>query len=602
MSIVEHPRPEAPDPRTGAWLIGRTAAELGRRTLEASWRTWWTNRPLRSGVLWGLAAWIILEGAFLVWVHRNCEGVSHRAFLPGLVFKIPQREAAAGFQDVARVGYDGQQYYWISNDLFGLHDAYQHVDTPLYRYQRIGVPMMAGTLATLLGFELTPPLLYHTLQFGLTSAGFGALVYWLLVSQLHPAYALGWLASAGTLQSLWLGILDAPADALFVFTLLAVLAGRLWWYAPLATLLLLTREGYAVYAFAIFLVTVVSRFAWQDSTGQWRQLVRFSWRDVSGYWRPVVLTAIPGIMMLAWTAYLTLHFRMSPIQARANPDATSWPYYMMARYAAIFYRSGNWYELRLLLVSAATLVLVSVLLVKNYRRLPLALVCTVPYVLLTAALGKMVWEAYAGHMKATGSIIVIGLFLLPLDKSLLLRLMLAAQAVVGLDLQGDTRLMHARILSPHLIHEESGYDPNPPEAPDNPLLDDLRSSVRWVDPQAVMRCQYQGIWSAVHREIKPITVAVTNDTHVTWQPGRGKHPIWLGYTLYDSSGQRQLAQHSVILDKPVAPGETEEITTYLELWRPNRTYIVEFSLWQEGPGWFVRTDSSYGRRYEFRVE
>ena len=95
---------------------------------------------------------------------------------------------------------------------------------------------------------------------------------------------------------------------------------------------------------------------------------------------------------------------------------------------------------------------------------------------------------------------------------------------------------------------------------------------------------------------------MTNNTETTWQPGRGKHPIWLGYVLYNGSGKRQLASHSVVLDQPIAPGETQQVTTYLELWKPNRGYVVEFSVWQDGPGWAVRSDPSFGRRYEFRVE
>ncbi len=602
MSVVDRPPWRAPDPRIGARTAGGSKFDRAARVSGVAWRSLWANRALRLAILWTLVAWVVLEGAFIVWLHRNAEGVSHRAFLPGAYFKMPQREQAVGMRPVSKFGYDGQLYYWMSNDVFGRYDAVEAMDEPLYRYQRIGMPMLAGAIATVFGFELTPPLLYHTLQFGMTAAGFGALVYWLLVNQLNPAYALGWLVSCGTLQSLWLGILDAPADAIFVFTILAVLAGRLWWYAPLATLLLLTREGYVAYVFGIFLVTTISRFAWQDKLGNWKQLVRFSWKDVSGYWKPVVLTAIPGIVMLAWTAYLAIHFQMSPLNARGNPDATNWPYYMMVRYVGSFYRDGNWLELRLLLVSAFTLVLVSVLLVKNYRKLPLALVCTLPYVLLTAALGKMVWEAYGGHMKASGAIIVIGLFLLPIDKSLVLRFMLALQAIVGLDVQADIRMMHARLLSPQLLHEESGYPPNPPGAPDNPLLIDLRSSVEWVEAQPVMKLEYRGIWKPAQREVRPITVAVTNRSDITWQPGRGKHPIWLGYILYNSAGDRRLASHSIIIDTTIAPGETKEFTVPLELYRANRGYTVEFSLRQDGPGWFMHADPSFGRKYQFHVE
>jgi hypothetical protein len=106
----------------------------------------------------------------------------------------------------------------------------------------------------------------------------------------------------------------------------------------------------------------------------------------------------------------------------------------------------------------------------------------------------------------------------------------------------------------------------------------------------------------VHRELLPVTVAVTNNTDVTWQPGKGRHPIWLGYRLFDGGGKRMFVHRSVIIDKAIAPGETQEITTYLELRKPNKNYLVEFSLWQEGPGWFVDRDAEFGRRYEFRVE
>lgn len=598
MSTVDRPRIA---PRAVPWRarpLGEALVRNGRSLARDAWQ----NRPLRIAALWGLAAWVVLQGTFQAWVHHNLEGVSHRAFLPGLVFTVPEREAAAGFKNISRVGYDGQIYYWMSNDVFGRHDAHKHMDDVLYRYQRIGVPMLAGGLATILGFELTPPLLYHTVQFGLTALGFAALVYWLQVKGLNPAYALAWLISGGTLQSLWLGILDAPGDALFVCTILVVFSKRLWIYAPLATLLLLTREGYSVYAFAIFAVTVASRIGWSDKSGNWRQLPRISWKDVTGYWPQVVLTALPGVVMLAWTAYLTFNFHKSPIAARSNPDATNWPYYMMVRFISVFYRDGNWFELRLLIVSAVTLTLVSILFAKNFRRLPLAVACAAPYILLTAALGKMVWEAHGGHLKATGSIIILGLFMLPLDKSILLRFVLAAQALVGLDLMADVRLMHARILSPILIHEEGGYDFNPPGAPDNPVLANLANTIAWVNPREIMRHEYHGVFSRVHREVRPIKVAVTNNTDVTWNPGRGQHPIFMSCAIYEGQGKRQLAQHMAILEQSIAPGETKEVTALVELPRPKRTYVAELSLFQDGRGHFVRVNPEFGRRYTFKVE
>jgi hypothetical protein len=213
----------------------------------------------------------------------------------------------------------------------------------------------------------------------------------------------------------------------------------------------------------------------------------------------------------------------------------------------------------------------------------------------------MVWEAYGGHMKASGSIIVIGLFLLPFDKSILLRFMLALQAIAGLDLMAETRMMRPGLISPH-VAGDMGYEPNPPGTADNAVLSDLRSSIEWVDPQPVMKLYYQGLWKPVQRELRPITVAVTNHSDVAWQPGLGKHPIWLGYMLYSADGHRFITERSVPLDKPLGPGETKEFTIPLELWRANQNYVVEFSLRQDGPGWFAHADPSFGRKYQFRVE
>ncbi|MGD9722733.1 MAG: hypothetical protein AB7O59_15475 [Pirellulales bacterium] len=601
MSIADHPSRPALGHRAPGWFAGGAPHTTPASRLVAAWHALRANRPLFLGILWGLTAWVALETAFLAWAHRNLEGVTQRAFLPGQVFGVPEREAAANYHPVSRVGYDGQFYYWMSNDIFARYDAQRHMDAPLYRYQRIGIPMLAGGLATAMGLELTPARLYHTLQFGLTSAGFGALVYWLKRNGLNPAYALGWLISGGTLQSLWLGILDAPSDAMFVFTLLAVLGRRLLWYVPIATLMLLTREGYVVYALAMFLATAAAPLVARATGGRAQRFGCFAWRDVGNYWHAVVLAAVPGVVMLSWTAYLAIHFQLSPTAVRGGSDATHWPYYMMAHYAEVFFRRGNWFELRLLLVSGFSLLLISALLVRDFRHLPVALICTVPYVLLTAALGNMVWEAWIGHMKASGAILVIGLFLMPFDKSVLLRFVLMLQAVVGVDLQTQLRVMDGQLLCPHLIHEQGGPPAGPPREPDNALLTDLRSSLEWTDRKP-LRLDYRGVFLPLHREVRPVTIAVTNHTDATWQPGDCKHPIWLGYRLHKVGSSRELARHSVVLSEPIGPGETKHVITFLELWGSNCEFAVEFSLWQDGVGWFADADPSFGRRYKYRVE
>ena len=283
----------------------------------------------------------------------------------------------------------------------------------------------------------------------------------------------------------------------------------MWLYLPAATLLLLTREMYAIFAFAVFVATLLGRC---------------DWRDVATRWKRAALAAVPGIVMLSWTAYLAMHFHLSPIAARTdNPDLKSWPYYMMIRYLKINFRNGNWLELQLLAVTVFTMLVVTFVVVRNFRRLPLALVLTLPYLLMTTALGKAIWEGYGSHMRIAGASVIVGLLLTSVDNTILLRLMLALQAIAGVDQQAHLRVLQPSLMSPSLLREQPEMiAPLPPGVPDNPLLNDFRSAVEWVDAPDVCRREYHGAFDLVHRELMPITVAVTNQSEMTWRPGKGR--------------------------------------------------------------------------------
>lgn len=550
---------------------------------------WFDRQALIKGTLAAVAAFIAIEFLFIAFTHRDLEGDSHRAFLTGVQFGIPAREAAAGYRAALRGGADGQFYYSISNDLFGRYDAAEHIDNVVYRYQRIGIPALAGGLATLLGYELTPPLLMHSLNIAITCIGFGAMVYWLSIKQIHPAFALCWLLSVGTQTSITRGFLDSPADGLFIVTMLALLARRMWAYVPLAVLLLLTREMYSFFAFGIFAFTALNRFPWKDAPS---------------YWKRVVLTALPGIVMLSWTAYIALHFHISPLAARRVPGMKSYPFYAMYKALTRFFREGQWDQLWPALAVAAMLVLVFAIMVRRVRQLPLALVCSIPYVLLSASLGPDMWIEYNGSGRIMNAMIVLGLFLMPFEKSIVLPLVLTLQSVMGVTVIGETRFANSLLMSPELTHVIDGYPPNPPDAPVNQLLNDPKCRIEWVDAQSVCKRKYDGIWNWAHRELLPVKIAITNESSLTWYPGQSPHAIWLSYLLYDAGYKtpRYLGRRAVILDQEIPPGETREVETYLELRQPGRKYVVEFSPWQEGPGTFSHINPSYGSRYEFTVE
>src|SRR6185436_50264 len=117
----------------------------------------------------------------------------------------------------------------------------------------------------------------------------------------------------------------------------------------------------------------------------------------------------------------------------------------------------------------------------------------------------------------------------------------------------------------------------------------------------VVRRDYQGLLRGVHREVRPIKVAVTNNTNESMQTGPNRHAVRLGCILYRSDGETMLSVVKTPIDKPLLPGETREVTVNLEL-RKRHKYVLQLSLLQEPDEWFFRTDPKYGARYEFTVQ
>jgi hypothetical protein len=385
--------------------------------------------------------------------------------------------------------------------------------------------------------------------------------------------------------------------------LFAAFSRRLWLYVPVATLLLLTREMYCLFAVSVFAATAFSRIGLRDDAGGWRPIPSIDWSDVRSYALRVSLAALPIVVMLSWTLYLAAHFDKSPIEARTgNPNIYALPFDMMCRYVEDFFKSGNQLEFRLAVVSSCTLITVVTLVCRGVRRLPLALLCTIPYLLMLTALGKAVWEDHTSHMRVIDSaLVVIGLFLLPFDKSMLLRFVLVLQGVAGIGTHAETHFVGQPIRSDYLCEEAWHYPALGPGEPDNERLTNVASAVEWADFQPEIARPYRGVWKSVHRELKPVTVAVTNNTDQTWQPGFCKHPLWISYRMYDEGKHAQFAAHSVLLDQAIEPGETKEITLYLEILPRRRTFLVEFSVRQDVV-WFTDVDQSYGRQYVFALQ
>src|SRR5947209_5391418 len=91
-------------------------------------RRWMFEQPARAGVIAGAACFVALLFTFSAWVHHCYEGHYFGPFLTSNWFGVPAAEAAAGVQPVVPTdpGWDGQFYYFQSNDILITTDARHH--------------------------------------------------------------------------------------------------------------------------------------------------------------------------------------------------------------------------------------------------------------------------------------------------------------------------------------------------------------------------------------------------------------------------------------------------------------------------------------------
>ena len=94
-------------------------------------------------------------------------------------------------------GWDGQFHFYIANDLLLQKDTAQHIDAPTYRYQRIGLPLLARGLAFLTFSDWVSPLAYWGTSVLLVAAGTFAFAWMLATLGLPPWLSLVWALSGG---------------------------------------------------------------------------------------------------------------------------------------------------------------------------------------------------------------------------------------------------------------------------------------------------------------------------------------------------------------------------------------------------------------------
>lgn len=240
--------------------------------------------------------------------------------LPSGVFGPPKALQEHGFTPIYTLhedgGWDGQQYYYAANDILDKAHTSDLLDgARAIRYQRIGLGIASFFTSRLVGHDWISPRDFLYTNIFITFAG---LIF--LLSKwrdagisLIPAILL--FVFPGIYLSVFNGLLDAPADSLFIIFVITMIEGRKW--APLAfisgALCVLTREAYFL-AFVLFAgAALVVRVAHMPMVAKLHPYVS-ALRDRTfkpALWQ-IAAPAFAAACFSGWVIWLRLHFGYWP--------------------------------------------------------------------------------------------------------------------------------------------------------------------------------------------------------------------------------------------------------------------------------------------------
>lgn len=266
---------------------------------------------LLPGVITALAAYVSMTKYYHGPLNRN---FSHY-LMPAKRFGIPEALVAKGFTPLyleqKDSGWDGQFYYYISNDLLGVTDVPSHIDADAYRYQRIGLPVIAKVVSVFIGAKWVSPELYYATQLALVliATVLGAVFF--LSEHVSAFWILPWSLGIGTQLTLLNGLPDAAADSLVIISILCLYwasifkQGRYnivlsYIYSVTVLFAALSREIYVLIPASVLLFLIVDFRPFKVN------------RDVFRRYSEMLPQLIPLVGFSMWHIYVRTHFSTPP--------------------------------------------------------------------------------------------------------------------------------------------------------------------------------------------------------------------------------------------------------------------------------------------------
>jgi hypothetical protein len=334
------------------------------------------NTPLAAAAIAG-----VLYGVFVIALW-NARGRDISRFVVAGELGVDREQLPEGLSVLPNsAGYDGLAFYRLALNPFTSQKVEFGIslDTPPYRHQRIGYPLLVWLLSG--GKPLLVPwtlvlvnyaaLLVLAYVGALLSRHFGRHALWAVLIPLYP----------GFVHSISRDLSEPVACAFGLLAILMAVRGRYALCATILTCAILTREPFLLLAVALAIAHLRS---------QPRRYVFL----------------IPIAIYAAWQVILTLHWGTSPLQAGAQPFTLPF-----TEYAQVLYENRSFRRLaRLHFSQALYLGIVVILTVISWRRspaIPGTRTAWLFYLALASVLGPDIWAEDVGYMRILSDLLMV---------------------------------------------------------------------------------------------------------------------------------------------------------------------------------------------------
>lgn len=532
-------------------------------------------------------------------------------YLPGAMFPVPEALEEKGYGHLlfnpGDKGWDGQFYYYISNDLLGVTDVPEICDAHAYRYQRIGLPLIAAILSEVTFQDYVTPSIFYLASFLLVLTATYFFAAYLKEEGYSPYLALFWSLSFGTQVTLLNGLPDATADSLLMLSLLFLLKGKRWPFAIAMAFCVLSREVYILFPTTLvcyrFVLFVKSRSF---------NVFKFIWQNLYAF--------VPMLVFAGWLMYLRLHFGIFP--SAQSGSVLGSPLEALFKYFMVSFRHSNHpldrtistIEAFSLLFFVALLVYVLVDLLKRVRTIrnqgeerdvlvPVSFSFSI-LVLLYFCFGDTVMMHRTGYLKAVTIFLFTYVFLKVAHKepfaSSHYRFLILGLVFSVFILYQRVHPLRVSYLPPHVFVEVPANQ-LPSEAP---RLANYQYEVEMLrEGEVLEETDLNDFFRRLLRlpRFKDLRVRLKNLTDEDWRVSRGLGTVNMSYHWLDESGRVVMDGLRTRLTKDLEANQEIEMDMWVGVPQGHEKLTLVLSPVQEGYAWFYTKEENGPQRSSFEV-